>query len=191
LFSHYLLTVFPYADAEKKSMASRAELAVQVWSDWGLRVLVLLSFALQVLLLILAEFRQRRNSSLVKAVVWSCYLMDDTTAIYVLGHLSVGSKDPDHQLMAFWAPFLLLHLGGQDNITAYTIEDTWLWLRHLQVLAVQGVATSYVLYESSVVRTQPRLRRAAILMFVVGFLKYSERVRALSNAEDASPINNY
>ena len=68
-----------------------------------------------------------------QAIIWSAYLLVDTTAIYALGHMSVNSSKwlPEHQLMAFWAPFLLLHLGGQDNITAYSIEDNRLWLRHL------------------------------------------------------------
>ncbi|KAJ1269939.1 hypothetical protein BS78_06G016500 [Paspalum vaginatum] len=40
-------------------------------------------------------------------------MMDDATAIYVLGHLSViTQQSPEHELMALWAPFLLLHLGG-------------------------------------------------------------------------------
>ncbi|GFZ17719.1 transmembrane protein, putative [Actinidia rufa] len=39
--------------------------------------------------------------------------------------------------MAFWAPFLLLHLGGPDTITAYSLEDNELWLRHLLGLVVQ------------------------------------------------------
>jgi hypothetical protein len=30
-----------------------------------------------------------------------------------------------------WAPLLLMHLGGQDCITAYNIEDNELWMRHV------------------------------------------------------------
>ncbi|OEL33597.1 hypothetical protein BAE44_0005385 [Dichanthelium oligosanthes] len=170
---------------------ARAELVTHFWKEWGLHALVLLSFTLQVVLLILAEFRRRMNSGVLRAIVWSCYLLADTTAIYVLGHLSVTSRSREHQLIAFWAPFLLLHLGGQDNITAYAIEDTRLWLRHLQALAVQGVAAAYVLSESSVLGSRLSLRRAAILMFVVGFLKYGERAWALWNAGGTSSSNSY
>ena len=37
--------------------------------------------------------------------------------------------DPNNNntLMAFWAPFLLSHLGGPDNIMAYSLEDNELW----------------------------------------------------------------
>ncbi|KAM0997012.1 hypothetical protein ACFX13_007009 [Malus domestica] len=46
-----------------------------------------------------------------------------------------------HTIMALWAPFLLVHLGGPDTITAYALEDNELWLRHLLCLVVQvGVA---------------------------------------------------
>ena len=43
-----------------------------------------------------------------------------------------------------WAPILLVHLGGQDGITAYNIEDNELWKRHVvtavsQVSAADGI----------------------------------------------------
>ncbi|OEL26503.1 hypothetical protein BAE44_0012477 [Dichanthelium oligosanthes] len=34
-------------------------------------------------------------------------------------------------IFAFWTPFLLLHLGGPDTITAYSVEDNELCNRHL------------------------------------------------------------
>nr|GFC34903.1 hypothetical protein CTI12_AA095370 [Tanacetum cinerariifolium] len=39
-------------------------------------------------------------------------------------------------LLAFWAPFLLVHLGGPDTITAFALKDIELWLRHLLGLVV-------------------------------------------------------
>uniref|UniRef100_J3N2L1 DUF4220 domain-containing protein n=1 Tax=Oryza brachyantha TaxID=4533 RepID=J3N2L1_ORYBR len=110
---------------------AQVDQVVIAWKQWGLQTLVLLSLTLQVTLLVLAEFRRSINSGVLKLFIWSAYILADTTAIYVLGHLSVTSRSPQHRLMAFWAPFLLLHLGGQDNITAYAIEDNRLWLRHL------------------------------------------------------------
>jgi hypothetical protein len=125
---------------------ARAEVLAHLYAEWGIQALVLLSFTLQVTLLITAEIRRRKDSGVLKAVVWSAYLLADWTAIYALGHMSVTRRSPEHQLMAFWAPFLLLHLGGQDSITAYAIEDNQLWLRHLQALAVQVAAAAYILY---------------------------------------------
>uniref|UniRef100_A0A0E0JE68 DUF4220 domain-containing protein n=1 Tax=Oryza punctata TaxID=4537 RepID=A0A0E0JE68_ORYPU len=161
---------------------AEVEAEAHAWKEWGLRALVLLSFTLQVALLILAEFRRRVDHRALRVAVWSAYMLADGTAIYVLGHLSATTRSPDHELMAFWAPFLLLHLGGQDNITAYAIEDNRLWLRHLQTLAVQVAAAGYVLYGSMVV-SHSLLLRAAILIFVVGVVKYGERVWALRCAD--------
>ncbi|KAK3000795.1 hypothetical protein RJ639_021112 [Escallonia herrerae] len=51
---------------------------------------------------------------------------------------SSSNKDgPNSTLMALWAPLLLLHLGGPDTITAFSVEDIQLWLRHLVGLVVQ------------------------------------------------------
>uniref|UniRef100_A0ACD5WLM6 Uncharacterized protein n=1 Tax=Avena sativa TaxID=4498 RepID=A0ACD5WLM6_AVESA len=169
-------------------MAGGIEVLVVFWREWGIQALVLLSFTLQVILLITAEIRHRKDSGVLRAIIWSAYLLADTTAIYALGHMSVNISKwlPEHQLMAFWAPFLLLHLGGQDNITAYSIEDNRLWLRHLQTFVVQVVAAAYILYESSIMTRRTLLRPAAILMFVVGVIKYGERVWALNCASSSN-----
>ncbi|KAM0828050.1 hypothetical protein ACQ4PT_067798 [Festuca glaucescens] len=160
-------------------MVGRLEALVAFWKEWGIQWMVLLSFALQVTLLVMADVRRHKESRLVTAILWSAYVLADTTAVYALGHMSVASRSPEQELTALWAPVLLVHLGGQDNITAYAMEDNQLWLRHLQVLAVQVRAAAYVLYESPILRHRTLLRPAAILMFVVGILKYGERVWAL------------
>jgi hypothetical protein len=153
----------------------------------------MLSFTLQITLLILAEFRKHVDSRVLRFFVWSAYMLADATVIYVLGYISVTSTSPEHKLVAFWTPFLLLHLGGQDNITAYAIEDNQLWLRLLQTLAVQVAAAAYILYESPVIITSwtSLLRPATILMFVVGGLKYGERVWVLKCAGSTPSGSNY
>jgi hypothetical protein len=167
-----------------------ADEVLYVWKEWSIHVLVLLSLTLQVTLLILAEFRRRVNSGILRFFVWSAYMLADGTAIYVLGHMTATSRSPEHGLMAFWAPFVLLHLGGQDNITAYAIEDNRLWLRHLQTLAVQVAAAGYIIYVSvsSTVHSSALLWWATILMFVVGVTKYGERVWALRCAGSRNPM---
>ncbi|KAF8661237.1 hypothetical protein HU200_057081 [Digitaria exilis] len=176
-------------------MAAAAAELVVAWKEWGLRALVLLSLTVQATLLILAEFRRHIDSGVLKALAWSAYMLADATAIYVLGHLSVtsSSRSPEQGLVALWAPFLLLHLGGQDKITAYAIEDNQLWLRHLQTLVVQVTAAAYVIYGSPVVvgdRRSPLLLSATILMFLVGVVRYGERVWSLKCA-GSSPTGNY
>jgi hypothetical protein len=93
--------------------------------------------------------------------------------------MSIGYKLREHQqLMAFWASFLLVHLGGQDTITAYAMEDNNLWLRHLLTLAIQAVGVTYVLYKY-LAGSGVAFMSAAILMFSIGVIKYGERVQSL------------
>ncbi|CAL4989600.1 unnamed protein product [Urochloa decumbens] len=174
-------------------MAGGVELVTNTWKEWSLQALVLLSLTLQVTLLISAEFRRHTNSGVLRALVWSAYILADTTAIYVLGHLSVTSRSAEQELMALWGPFLLVHLGGQDNITAYALEDRKLWLRHLQTLAVQGAAAAYVVYGFSVAMvgdSRSLLLPATILVALVGVVKYGERVWAL-RFEGCKPTEGY
>ncbi|KAM0901141.1 hypothetical protein ACQ4PT_020182 [Festuca glaucescens] len=117
-------------------------------------------------------------------------MLADTTAVYALGHFFVTSKSSEHELMVLWAPLLLVHLGGQDNITAYAVEDNRLWLRHLQNFGVQVAAAAYVLYQSSILSRPIWLRASTMLIFLVGVLKYGERVWALNRASgvDSSEV---
>ncbi|GJN24513.1 hypothetical protein PR202_gb12257 [Eleusine coracana subsp. coracana] len=171
--------------------------AVHLWKEWGIQVLVLVSFTLQVTLLIFGELRRCVDSDVLRLFTWSAYQMADSVAIFTLGHMAVAGRLPDHELVALWASFLLVHLGGQDNITAYAIEDTKLWLRHLQTLVVQVAAAAYVLYASSIFgHSMGRgyhsllLQVATILMFVVGAVKYGERVWALQYASGSVSASN-
>ncbi|XP_066398399.1 uncharacterized protein [Miscanthus floridulus] len=174
----------------------------ELWSTM-VPALVLLSFMMQVTLLLTAEFRRRLDKFWLRAFVWSAYMLADWAAIYALGHLSVanGPGQGQHHLMLLWAPFLLVHLGGQDNITAYALEDNRLWLRHLQALAVQAAAAAYVLYSSWSSSSSTgkggggeavlRFRQASVVLYVVGILKYGERVAALWWASSSPLGNNY
>ncbi|KAF7010628.1 hypothetical protein CFC21_025024 [Triticum aestivum] len=164
------------------TMNGVVEPAQRVWNTWGMHMLVLLSFTVQVTLQVFAEIRRRRSSGILLGIVWSAYMLADTVAVYTLGHFFTTNSSVEHVLMVLWAPLLLVHLGGQDNITALSIEDNQLWLRHLQNLGVQVVATASVLYQSSMLSHPAWLRAATILMFMVGVLKYGERVWALKRA---------
>ncbi|KAF7012763.1 hypothetical protein CFC21_026922 [Triticum aestivum] len=154
---------------------------VRLWNDWEVQILVLVSFMLQVFLLMFARMRRRNISIVPRTLLWLAYLLADSIAIYILGHMSFYGKSHGHQqLMAFWAPFLLVHLGGQDNITAYSIEDSQLWPRHLLSFIVQTVGVAYVLYKY--VAGSWTLVTGAALIFVSGVLKYGERVWALKSS---------
>lgn len=161
----------------------------KLWKDWDIRVAVLLSLTLQILLIILGSRRKHNRRLLVRIVVWSAYLAADAVATFALGTLSnnltdlyddeAKSKDPNTELMAFWAPFLLLHMGGPDTITAYSLEDNELWLRHFLGLILQ---TAIALYVFLMAWKGSRLSILAILMIVAGFIKYGERTWALRSA---------
>ncbi|CAM0907718.1 unnamed protein product [Alopecurus aequalis] len=168
-----------------------------LWNQWAIQILVLLSFTVQVFLLVFAGVRRRRSSWVLRLMLWLAYQLADSTAIYALGLLSHNGLPREHQLAAFWAPFLLIHLGGPDNITAYSLEDSKLWQRHLLTVIVQVLAAGYVLYKH--MAGSGDLVVAAILMFVVGVVKYAERIWALKCSDmdsirsslNKSPGSNY
>lgn len=156
-----------------------------LWNEWEIRVLVLASLFLQLFLISLGGVRKRNVSATIGLLLWLFYLMADSIAIYALGYLShnqdmSGVPDNNPHLRAFWAPFLLLHLGGQDTITSFAIEDNELWTRQLLNLGSQIVLAVYVFSKSLLLGTT--LLVPGILMFVAGIVKYGERVWSLKSA---------
>ncbi|KAJ3670655.1 hypothetical protein LUZ60_008081 [Juncus effusus] len=151
-----------------------------LWNAQEVRILVLASLILQVFLIFLATLRKRTANKFLLLLLWSFYLLADYVAILALGNLLQDQTPGDAgNIMAFWAPFLLLHLGGPDTITSYSIEDNELWWRHFLGLAVQVVVAFLVLLKLLPVR---RLRIAAVLVFIIGFVKYAERTWALRSS---------
>ncbi|XP_006653191.1 uncharacterized protein LOC102705156 [Oryza brachyantha] len=163
-------------------MGQVSNFLIDIRNEWAVQALVLFSFTLQVILLSLAWIRRHSVSVAARLVLWMAYQLADATALFTLGHMAISSRTREEQVfMAFWAPFLLLHLGGQDNITAYSFEDNRLWLRHLQTLVMQVLGASYVLYKYMPEKEDPVVAAAA-LIFAVGILKYGERIWALQCA---------
>lgn len=162
----------------------------QLWGEWEIRVLLLGSLSLQVFLLFTGGLRKRNVASWLHFLLWLAYLLADSVAIYALGNLSQNQKlchvdgRDDMHLLVFWAPFLILHLGGQDTITAFAIEDNELWLRHLLSLVSQIALALYVYWKSR--PSAASLLAPAILMFVSGVVKYAERTWALKSASMSS-----
>ncbi|KAL6201095.1 hypothetical protein ACLB2K_024810 [Fragaria x ananassa] len=136
----------------------------KIWEKWNLRGFVLLSLSLQTAL-ILANF----------AIGLIANSQGDNP--FVRGPNNNGDFNSD--LLAFWAPFLLLHLGGPDTITAFALEDNTLWLRHLFGLLFQVIAALYVFIQSF---PKNKLWLPTVLLFVAGIIKYAERTRALYKA---------
>ncbi|RQP00906.1 hypothetical protein POPTR_015G113700v4 [Populus trichocarpa] len=160
------------------------EEVLNLWNNWEIRGMVLLSLLLQTILIIFGSRRKTNARSWIRMLVWSAYLSADVVATVALGNLARSqgdssgdsSENANNSIQAFWAPFLLLHLGGPDTITAYSIEDNELWLRHLLGLVFQVGVAFYVFSRSW---GSGILSFIAIPMFVVGIAKYAERTWVL------------
>ncbi|BBG98798.1 Protein of unknown function D [Prunus dulcis] len=147
----------------------------KIWNKWELRAMVLISLSLQAILILIGSCRKHSTSNILRIVLWLAYLSADSVATVSLGILSNNQEDSP----AFWAPFLLLHLGGPDTITAYSLEDNELWLRHLLGVAVQVLVAFYVFLRAW---SNKVLNFLAIPMFIVGIIKFGERTWVLRSA---------
>ncbi|KAH7839864.1 hypothetical protein Vadar_009825 [Vaccinium darrowii] len=156
-------------------------------TTWDLRGVILVSLALQIFLILFAPLRKRVSTAKITGFIWLAYLLADSAATYGVGLISKGfiiSKSQGDTygpfasptLLAFWAPFLLVHLGGPDAITAFALEDNELWKRHLLDLVSQGVAVGYAFFQAF---PDHKFWLPTLLMFVAGVIKYSERTHAL------------
>ncbi|TVU25070.1 hypothetical protein EJB05_27549, partial [Eragrostis curvula] len=159
--------------------------AVQWWEDWQLRLLVLASLFIQYFLFVAALLRKRRIHHWFRALIWLAYQGCDVVVIYALAtlfniHKDQVAMDRAH-IDTLWAPILLMHLGGQDAITAYSIEDNENWRRHL-LISVSQITIAIYVFRKSWWSNDRRLLRAAILLFVPGILKCLEKPWALKNA---------
>ncbi|KAJ3691908.1 hypothetical protein LUZ60_012258 [Juncus effusus] len=114
--------------------------------------------------------------------LWLEYLLADSVAIFALGYLSQNEGQVSHEVI-LWAPFLLLHLGGQDTITALSIEDNELWKGHLLTFISQAGIAIYVFRKSG---RPSSISWAGSFIFIAGILKYVERIWALQKASMSS-----
>ncbi|CAL4983959.1 unnamed protein product [Urochloa decumbens] len=169
--------------------------AVQWWEAWQLRVLVLSSLFLQFFLFVAAIARKRRPAPWFRFLTWVAYMGCDALAVYALATLFNRHNDrhdepvaPSAGLEVLWAPLILLHLGGQDGITAYSIQDNELWRRHFVIAASQIAVAVYVFCRSGW-SGDGRLLRAAILLFIPGAIKCLEKPLALKKATATSIVN--
>jgi hypothetical protein len=165
-----------------------SETVERLWNGWELRMVMLLSLFLQIFLIIFGCRRKYTAGFWLGTLVWLAYLSADWVATFSLGILAQKLGDSETNCVtsnrglipAFWAPVLLVHLGGPDTITAYSMEDNELWLRHLLVLVSQ-VAVAFYAFSRSWWSKDPLLF-VAIPIFVAGMIKYGERNLVLSSA---------
>ncbi|KAF8037780.1 hypothetical protein BT93_B0582 [Corymbia citriodora subsp. variegata] len=151
----------------------------------NLRMAILASLSLQVFLIFFGPIRKRCSKWWIRKLIWLAYLAADLVVDYAFGLMvqaqsSSGWSDSEANaygdLLAFWAPFLLLHLGGPDTVTAVALEDNELWGRHLLSLLFQVGTAGYVFYQSF---PNSKLIVPSIFLFIGGTIKYIERTCAL------------
>ena len=158
--------------------------AQELWNEWEIRSLILLSLFLQILLVVIGNRRKYHTRIVLGGLVWIAYLSADWVTTYALSSVSRSQggsgtnciNPTPNNIPAFWAPILLVHLGGPDTITAYALEDNELWLRHLLQLVIQASTASYSLFKSW---GKDPLKYIAIPIFVAGITKYGDRVLVL------------
>ncbi|KAL6906287.1 hypothetical protein ACP4OV_003888 [Aristida adscensionis] len=184
------------ADASPSPSSLPASLS-QIRSRWEIQAVVLLSFAAQIFLFFTGAVRRYNRNTLLRLSTWLAYVGADMVAVYALGLISRNDQSATasarchgaryssdelltnhHQLAFFWAPFLLLHLGGQDTLTAFSMADNNLWLRHLLNLSIQVYLALYTFWKSTR-RHNLEILAPTILVFLAGIIRYGERTWAL------------
>ncbi|GKV49387.1 hypothetical protein SLEP1_g56141 [Rubroshorea leprosula] len=157
------------------------ENVLKLWDAWNVRAFIILSLLAQVFLTLFAPLRKclgGKWGKCVRMLIWLAYLLADWIAGLTVGSiLSNQMKSPANSgdIQAFWAPFLLLHLGGPDAITSFALEDNEFWVRHLLGLILQVGSTLYVFLLSL---PDNKLWLSTLLVLIASVIKYAERNRA-------------
>ncbi|KAK7304130.1 hypothetical protein RJT34_15197 [Clitoria ternatea] len=156
-----------------------------LWDLWGLEVLVLLNFTIQVILTVYGSRRKDIPGMWIRFTVWFTYLMSASLAKIIIGKLTViPGSDPTErnirrELKALFAPLLLVQIGNPDAITAYSIEDNRLGLRQLLTLVVQVGVVIWIIVKSW---THSQLSYLHLPLLTSGLIKHGEVVWALKSA---------
>ncbi|KAE8769141.1 hypothetical protein D1007_59278 [Hordeum vulgare] len=159
--------------------------AVEWWQEWQLRILVLTSLFIQYILVFSEYARRVPILRRFRVLVWIAYVSSDAVAIFALATLfnrrrQTCDEERINQLEVLWVPLLLIHLGGQPEISAYSLEDNELWKRHIVTLVSQITVAVYVFCRWwSGEKTQ---LAAAVLLFILGVLRFAQKPWALRTA---------
>ncbi|XP_038680049.1 uncharacterized protein LOC119981110 isoform X2 [Tripterygium wilfordii] len=151
----------------------------ELWNEWEIRGLVLISLSFQIVLMVLGNRRKYVTGNWISIILWLAYSSANTMVTASLGIISnEGDKNDDpsnrkDMILAFWASFLILHLGGTHTITAYSLEDNELWLRNAFTPLLQLLLAIYIILKSWM---NTPLNFLAIPLFIVGIVKNGERL---------------
>ncbi|CAL4899267.1 unnamed protein product [Urochloa decumbens] len=168
--------------------------SVQWWSEWGFRVTVLSSLVANLFVGFLSGTRRRSAPGLLrgflgqlaKFFLWLAYQVSETATVNAIGSLSLCGSDAseEKQVVAFWATFLLLHLGGPDNLTAYALEDNKMSNRKWLEIITKILGLIYTISKNTHRggRSWALLPAASVVMLFAGAVSYIERAKALGKA---------
>ncbi|GKV12831.1 hypothetical protein SLEP1_g23926 [Rubroshorea leprosula] len=160
-----------------------------MWEKWDVKGMVLFSLTLQIILSVLGRHRKYQNNQFFKTILWFAYLGADWITIATLGILSGSHAESTatNVFRAYWAPLLLVHLGGPDTITAFAFEDNRLWIRHLVILVVKVI---FIIYVVCLSWTLSWLSFLTIPLILAGIIKYVEKILCLklNNSQKTKPI---
>ncbi|PON88924.1 hypothetical protein TorRG33x02_153070 [Trema orientale] len=159
----------------------------KAWSESEFRVTVLVSLILQSILVMMGSRRKYSTEMWTRFILWMAYLSADWVATLSIGAISnlqgdgldETSTGKKYTITLFWAPFLLLHLGGPDTITAYSLEDNELWWRKFVSL---GVKVGFAFYIFLSAWSNDRLNFLSVPILVAGIIKFGERIWVLMSA---------
>ncbi|GLT35231.1 hypothetical protein SLA2020_097000 [Shorea laevis] len=131
-----------------------------------IRGLIILSLLLRFFLILVAPSRKLRGGKWIMTPLWIAYLLADWAAAFTIG-LMLNSEGSD--ILAFWAPFLLLQLGGSDTISSFSLEDNKFWMLGI---ILQFGSTIFVILRSL---PDNKLLLPTLLVLIAGIIKYAER----------------
>ncbi|KAJ6741492.1 hypothetical protein OIU85_015667 [Salix viminalis] len=160
--------------------------AVDLWNEWQIRSLMLLSLFLQIFLSIFGKRRKVSAERWYGPSLWIAYLSADWVATFSLGILARSESDSKNWnwIPVFWAPLLLVHLGGPGAITAYSVDRlNKLFLSRLLQLVTHVGVVCYVLFR---LWSKDTITSVVISLLILGIIKYGERIWVLMRGHEDS-----
>ncbi|CAD6268817.1 unnamed protein product [Miscanthus lutarioriparius] len=175
--------------------------AAQWWDEWQLRILVLGSLGLQWFLVLAAPMRKYSIPLWLRRCIQLGSGCSDAVAIYALATVfnrhangavagcyngEADVRKPPSMLEVLWAPVLLIHLGGVEEVSASNIDDNLLWIRQTVTLLSQVTIALFGFYKSwpgpGSGSGDRRMLASAVLLFILGILSVLEKPLALRGA---------
>ncbi|KAI4318120.1 hypothetical protein L6164_025929 [Bauhinia variegata] len=160
----------------------------KIYTVFILRGMISVSILTQLILFLWIFFRKGIPIVSIRRNLWFVvHLVGDYIASCSLGNIFQTSMTPDAgsqesvdfqiNLLALWATFILLHLGGHNTITAFTLEDDQYWWIHLLKFLLY-VGKTIIIFSLSVIKE--RISFCVLLLLFAGISKSCERILVIN-----------